>query len=35
MLGHATIRIHSNKVQGRVDTALNGRQINVKGQLVT
>lgn len=34
VLGLATISIHGNKVQGRVETALDLGQIDVEGQLV-
>lgn len=34
VLGHATILVHGHKVEGRVEAALDGREVDVKGELV-
>jgi len=34
VLGHATILVHGDKVQGRVQAALDGREIDIEGELV-
>lgn len=34
VLGHTTISVHGDKVQSRVEAALDGGEVDVKGQLV-
>ena len=34
VLGHATILVHGDKVEGRVETALDGGQVDIKGELI-